>query len=248
MENPRRKTTVSTEAIGDGLGVFDPAQNKSYLLNATSALIWQHCDGNTSPQELAALLVRKFNVTGPQAEQLAQAALDELANFDLFEAGVQRPLAVPQAGLTRRQVLARFAVAGISAALLPLVSPVVAKAQGANNLIPLLNCVDDNGDGTFTAHFGYLNQTSSAITVPLGPKNMFVPPPNDRAQPTVFQPGENDNVFQVVFDGTYGQEIKWLLKADGDSRHQVEASATSEPCPTPTTTPSPTTTQSTTQD
>jgi hypothetical protein len=48
MENPRKKATVSTEAIGDGLGVFDPAQNKSYLLNATSALVWQHCDGNTS--------------------------------------------------------------------------------------------------------------------------------------------------------------------------------------------------------
>jgi len=135
-----------------------------------------------------------------------------------------------------------LAAVGISAALLPVVYPVVAKAAGSNNLIPLLNCVQDNGDGTFTAHFGYLNQTSSPITVPLGPKNMFVPPANDRGQPTVFQPGENDDVFQVTFDGTFGQEIKWLLKADGDSRHQVEASATSELCvgtttPTTTTTP-----------
>jgi len=241
MENPRKKTTVSTEAIGDGLGVFDPAQNKSYLLNATSALVWQHCDGNTSPQELAALLVRKFNVTGAQAEQLMQVATDELASFNLFEGGVERPLVVPPPGLTRRQVLARLAAVGISAALLPVVYPVVAKAAGSNNLIPLLNCVQDNGNGTFTAHFGYLNQTASAITVPLGPKNMFVPPPNDRGQPTVFQPGENDDVFQVTFDGTFGQEIKWLLKADGDSRHQVEASATSELC-VGTTTPFTTTT------
>lgn len=230
MENPRKKATVSTEVIGDGLGVFDPAQNKSYLLNATSALVWQHCDGNTSSQELTALLTRKFNVTGAQAEQLTQVAMDELANFNLFESEAQRPLVVPQPGLTRRQVLTRLAAAGISAALLPLVSPVVAKAAGSNNLIPLLSCVQDNGDGTFTAHFGYLNQTASAITLPLGPKNMFVPPPNDRGQPTVFQPGENDDVFQVTFDGTFGQEIKWMLKADGDSRHQVEASATSEPC------------------
>ncbi len=244
MKNLCKKTTVSTEAIGEGLAVFDPAQNKSYLLNATSALVWQHCNGNTSPQELADLLVRKFNVTAAQAEQLTQMALDELANFNLFETEAQPPLVVPQAGLTRRQVLARLAAAGISAALLPLVSPVVAKAAGSNNLIPLLNCVTDNGDGTFTAHFGYLNQTASAITVPLGPKNMFVPPPNDRAQPTVFQPGENDDVFQVTFDGTFGQEIKWMLKADGDSRHQVEASAISEPCPT--TTPTTTTTTGTT--
>jgi hypothetical protein len=60
MKNPRKINTVSTVAIGDGLGVFDPAQNKTYLLNATSALVWQHCDGNTSPQELTALLIRKF--------------------------------------------------------------------------------------------------------------------------------------------------------------------------------------------
>ena len=237
MENPRKKATVSTEAIGDGLAVFDPAQNKSYLLNATSALVWQHCDGNTSPQDLTALIVRKFNVTAAQAEQLTQVAMDELANFNLFEAGVERPLVVPPVGLTRRQVLARLAAVGISAALLPLVSPVVAKAAGSNNLIPLLDCVADNGDGTFTAHFGYLNQTSSAITVPLGPKNMFVPPANDRGQPTVFQPGEHDDVFQVTFDGTFGQEIKWMLKADGDARHQVEASATSEACVAATTTP-----------
>jgi len=247
MENSRKKATVSTEAIGDGLAVFDPAQNKSYLLNATSALVWQHCDGNTSPQELAALLVRKFNVTAAQAEQLTQVAMDELASFNLFEAEAQRPLAVPSVGLTRRQALARLAAVGISAALLPVVYPVVAKAAGSNNLIPLLNCVQDNGNGTFTAHFGYLNQTAIAITVPLGPKNMFVPPPNDRGQPTVFQPGENDDVFRVTFDGTFGQEIKWLLKADGDSRHQVEASATSEACGTtvPTTTV-PTTTVPTT--
>ncbi len=235
MKNLCKKTTVSTEAIGEGLAVFDPAQNKSYLLNATSALVWQHCNGNTSPQELAALLVRKFNVTEAQAQQLTQMALDELANFNLFETEAQRPLVVPQAGLTRRQMLARLAAVGISAALLPVVSPVVAKAAGGHNLIPLLNCVQDNHDGTFTAFFGYLNQTSSPITVPLGPKNMFVPPANDRGQPTVFQPGENDRVFQVTFDGTFDQQIKWMLKADGDSRHQVEASATSEAC-TPSTT------------
>ena len=237
MENPRKKAALATEPMGDGLGVFDPAQSRTYVLNATSALVWQHCDGNTSTQQLTSLLVRKFNVTAAQAEQLTQAALDELAKSDLLDIEVKRPPVVPPSGLTRRQMLARFAAAGISAALLPLVSPVVARAGGGNNLIPLLSCVDNNGDGTFTAHFGYLNQTSSPITVPLGPMNMFVPPPNDRGQPTVFQPGENDDVFQVVFDGTFNQEIKWMLKADGDRRHQVEASATSEPCPAPTTTP-----------
>jgi propanediol dehydratase large subunit len=134
MENPRKKAMVSTEAIGDGLGVFDPAQNKTYLLNATSALVWQHCDGNTSPQQLTDLLVRKFNVAREQAEQLMQLALEELTKCNLLEAEVKRSLVVPQSsGLTRRQALTGFAAAGISAILLPVVAPVVAKADGGEN-------------------------------------------------------------------------------------------------------------------
>jgi hypothetical protein len=225
VENPRKRTTVSTEAIGDGLGVFDPAQNKTYLLNATSALVWQHCDGNTSPQELTALLVQKFNVTEAQAQQLMRLALDELANFNLLETEVQRLRDVPQSGLTRRQMLARVAGAGISVALLPIVSPVVAKADGGNKLIPLLNCVTDNGNGTLTAQFGYLNQTSSMINVPLGVNlrlntlNIFVPPPVDRRQPADFYTGEQDGVFQVTFD--YEGVIVWILKAEGDFLHEV---------------------------
>jgi hypothetical protein len=99
--------------------------------------------------------------------------------------------------------------------------------------------VDNNGDGTYTAHFGYLNQGSDVITLPVGPKNMFVGGEPDRGQPTVFFPGEFLTEFSVVFDAL--DTLKWMLKADGDRRHQVEASATSEVCVT-TTTPAPTTT------
>jgi Coenzyme PQQ synthesis protein D (PqqD) len=250
--NPRKRTTISTEAIGDGLGVFDPAQNKTYLLNATSALVWQHCDGNTSPQELTALLVRKFNVTETQAEELMRLALDELTNFNLLETEVQPLRGVPQSGLTRRQMLARVAAVGISAALLPIVSPVVAKADRAKKLIPLLNCVTNNGNGTLTAHFGYLNQTPYPINVPLGANvllgqvNTFLPPPGDRGQPAEFEPGEHDFVFQVTFDYEQVPVIVWILKAEGDFPHEVAASEYSEPCPTTTTppvttTPAPTT-------
>jgi hypothetical protein len=109
----------------------------------------------------------------------------------------------------------------------------VAQAQGGHTLIPLLECVDDNGDGTYTAHFGYLNNSGATITLGIGPKNMFVPGQEDLGQPTVFLPGEHLNVFSVVFSGT--DEIKWMLKADGDKRHQVTASADSEACTTGTT-------------
>jgi len=58
------------------------------------------------------------------------------------------------------------------------------------------------------------------------------PPPHDRGQPILFEPGTQTDVFEVTFDEE--DTIKWILKAPGDSRHQVEASADSERCPPPT--------------
>ena len=233
MTNPRRNPTVSTAAVGDGLGVFDSHQKQSYVLNATSALVYQHCDGQTTPRQLAELLRQKLNVSASQAEQLLRLALDELQTAGLLEPDVA-PMPPPAPTYSRRQAITSFAALGLSVALLPMIAR-VAQAQGGHTLIPLLECVDNNGDGTFTAHFGYWNHSSATITLAVGPKNMFVPGQQDLGQPTVFLPGEHLNVFSVVFNAT--DEIKWMLKADGDKRHQVVASAASEACPSTTSPP-----------
>ncbi len=239
MANPQRSTTVVTEAVGDGLGVFDPSRNQSYVLNATSALVFQHCDGQTTPQQLTERLRRKFNLSAGQAEQLLALTLDELHKADLLQgsAAQTRP-SVPMPA--RRQFIKGLVGGGLALALLPIIAPVTVQAAGDDTLIPLLDCVVDNGDGTFTAHFGYVNHASTAITLPVGPKNKFVSPPQDRGQPTLFQPGEHHDVFTVTFDGS---KIKWMLKADGDRRHEVDGDANSG-CAVPptTTTPPPTTT------
>jgi hypothetical protein len=49
MANPQRNTTVLTRVVGDGLAVLDPQRKQSHVLNATSALVFQHCDGQTTP-------------------------------------------------------------------------------------------------------------------------------------------------------------------------------------------------------
>lgn len=234
MKYPRRITTLSTEAVGDGLAVLDGGRKQSYVLNATSALVFQHCDGRTSPEQLAELLRQKFNLPQGEAEQLTRLALEEMRTANLLDPGIPS-MPPPAATFSRRQALASFAAAGLSLALLPIITR-VAQAQAGSVLVPLLECVDNNGDGTYTAHFGYLNAGSSAITLPVGPKNMFVGGDKDRGQPTVFYPGEHLSQFTVVFDAL--DTLKWMLKADGDRRHQVEASATSEVCTTtePTTT------------
>jgi len=221
MEYPQRIPGL-TEAVGDGLAVL--AGGQKYVLNATSALVFQHCDGQTSPEQLAEILRQKFNLLPAEAEHLTRLALEELETSDLLQAA---PLPAA-ATFSRRQALT-FATLGLSLAILPLVQR-VAEAQGGTTLVPLLECVDNNGDGTYTAHFGYLNTTGSVITLAVGPKNMFVGGDKDRGQPTVFYPGEHLSEFTVTFDAL--DTLKWMLKADGDRRHQVEASATSEACAT----------------
>jgi len=128
MENPRKRTTVATTASSAGLDLFDHQQQQAYALNTTSALVLQHCDGETTPEQLTDLVRQNFNVPGTQAEQLTWLALDELGKANLLEAGVARPRQ-PSSNLTRRQMLTTFATAGVALAVVPMVALVTTQAR-----------------------------------------------------------------------------------------------------------------------
>ena len=128
MENPRKRTTVTTAAGGDGLQVFDHQRQQAYALNTTSALVWQHCDGQTTPEQLMELLRQSCNVSAAQAEQLTWLALDELGKANLLEAEVARPRPL-SSKVTRRQMLTTFATAGAALAVVPMVALVTAQAR-----------------------------------------------------------------------------------------------------------------------
>jgi hypothetical protein len=128
MENPRKRTTVATTASGDGLDLFDHQKQQAYALNTTSALVWQHCDGQTTPEQLMELLRQNFNVSCAEAEQLTWLALDELGKANLLEAEVARPYPL-SSNLTRRQMLTTFATAGVALAVVPMVALVTAQTK-----------------------------------------------------------------------------------------------------------------------
>jgi uncharacterized repeat protein (TIGR01451 family) len=92
------------------------------------------------------------------------------------------------------------------------------------DVVPMLECVDRLSDGSYFAHFGYLNRGAAAVDLPIGPDNAFAPAPEDRGQPRRFQPGRAPDVFQVGFQGT----LVWTL----DGRTST-ASPTSERCDPP---------------
>ena len=131
MNNPKRVTGVITEELGDGLGVYHQQRGESYVLNATSALVWKHCDGQTPRRKLTRLIKQKFNVPSDQAKGLMKAALNELSQAALLETTEPQ-----QQTYSRREMIKTLAAAGLSLALIPIVSPGTAQAQGETSSTP----------------------------------------------------------------------------------------------------------------
>ncbi len=106
---------------------------------------------------------------------------------------------------------------------LSLVGPVVAD----KSVRPVLECVVETGANSFTARFGYLNENDEAVAIPVGPDNKFSPDPQDRGQPTTFQPGRVVDAFRVDFDGGL---LVWTLAGPDGSRRTATASSGSQRC------------------
>ena len=68
MPTPKRAETVHVEQLGDELCIYDWQRKEVHALNPTAARVWQQCDGQTSPQQIAAALAAELNV--PNAEEL----------------------------------------------------------------------------------------------------------------------------------------------------------------------------------
>jgi hypothetical protein len=77
------------------------------------------------------------------------------------------------------------------------------------DILPILECVNNNGGGSYTALFGYDNPNGFPVNIPINAQNGFTPPPQDRGQPTAFAPGRQFFVFSVDFSGS--PPITWHL-------------------------------------
>ena len=78
--------------------------------------------------------------------------------------------------------------------------------SAVRDVTPTVECVEDRPNG-FVAHFGYRNSESSAVNIEVGNGNMFAPAPENRGQPTVFQPGTHGIQPVEPFSGS----LTWNL-------------------------------------
>lgn len=95
-----------------------------------------------------------------------------------------------------------------------------------NLITPTVTCVLDNGDGTATAFFGYVNSGQAQVSLQAGVNtqqniNAFSPVDADQGQPGIFKAGQNDAAFSVVFPTHLS--LTWTLMHNGSSKNSVTA-------------------------
>ena len=100
---------------------------------------------------------------------------------------------------------------------------------------PILECVDNDGLGNLTAHFGYYNPTGAAVNIPVGANNVVsgATVTSVNGQPSDFVAGAASDVFTVEFDGKNGGTATWSLSDNGGAALSATAELFSMPCDEP---------------
>jgi len=126
-----RQEGLVVQQLEDEVLVYDLERFKAHCLNQTAALVWQHCDGKMTTQDIALALEKEAG--SPVGEEVVWLALGQLGKSGLLTQR-EMPLA-GSAGISRREVIRRV---GIAAAIaLPIVTSIVApKAAHAINCRP----------------------------------------------------------------------------------------------------------------
>jgi hypothetical protein len=130
-----RKDRLVIEELDGELLIYDLDRDKAHCLNGSAAIVWQHCDGSHTVEDLGALIAPEGErVSGGE---LARDALEQLSRRRLLEEPFEEPN-----GVSRRDLMRTLAVAGAIGLSIPVVKSIVAPtaAQAATLLPPGANC------------------------------------------------------------------------------------------------------------
>lgn len=102
------------------------------------------------------------------------------------------------------------------------------------SVVPSVECVSPNEDGTWTARFNYLNNNPAPVNIQVGSGVNFVAPGElDRGQPWVFLEGFVKEAFLIVLDDCCRSGATWsILGPDGVTR-SATANRNSTVCTVP---------------
>jgi len=124
-----RNEELVIQELPDELLVYDLRRHKAHSLNKTSAFIWNHCDGQTTADEIATLMAKEWQTA--VSEDAVWFALDKLGKADLLDERITLPPA--HAGMSRRSAIRRL---GVGALLIPVVMTIVSPTAMAGASVP----------------------------------------------------------------------------------------------------------------
>jgi hypothetical protein len=93
--------------------------------------------------------------------------------------------------------------------------PLQPGAQSGYPIVPLMEGWWDNGDGTLTVSYGYVNRNDDPIDIPIGPGNSITPAQFSGSQPTAFLTGRHYGVFTVTMPASQAEAgARWQIEAN----------------------------------
>ena len=102
-----RSEDLLVRNLADEVLILDQKTERAHSLNQIAGLVWKHCDGETSVEEIAQLIESLHGIAANEAS--IELAIDELIQHDLLEDSIIE--ASPDSRADRREVLKMLAVA-----------------------------------------------------------------------------------------------------------------------------------------
>ena len=140
-ENPQmalaRRQGLVVQELPDEVLMYDLKRHKAHCLNRTAAFVWNHCDGQTTVDEIAKLMETEWHT--PVSEDAVWLALEQLSKADLREERITLP--ATKAGMSRRSAVRRLGFGAMLA--VPTVLSLVAPAAAQSSSVPVVcqSCV-----------------------------------------------------------------------------------------------------------
>jgi len=81
---PRAREDLLFRQVDDEWVVFDPAASELHVLNLTAALIWSHCTGELTPEQIAEAVGAAYDIEPERARADVQATLQRFREAGLL--------------------------------------------------------------------------------------------------------------------------------------------------------------------
>jgi hypothetical protein len=127
--NPEARTEgLLVTEVSDELVVYDKIEDRIHNLNRGAALIWRHCDGAASPEEITAAV--RAGLNSPSiGKDFVLHGLSELQAIGLLKGTLEAPPAKPRASQITRRIGITAGLAAMWPVIISITAPTPAMAQ-----------------------------------------------------------------------------------------------------------------------